>query len=186
MYAQAEGEWDPRRAFQAALPGWSLEWKTHKPGGLSAGELELLCDCFYLPAQPGARAKSFFDDFQFLLRATPKRRGLASRRFETSCAELIGLFDKMSALKNRELLYALYHLVWELREEIRLIRKYVGWLKTHPRAGQTFVSTDNRPGIYRGGFVAELQRLLPMDGRGRFRHRRFPGPKGQSNGYRAV
>ena len=186
MYAQAEGEWDPRRAFQTALSGWSLEWKTHTPGGLSAGELELLCDCFYLPAQLGARAKSFFDDFQFLLRATPKRRGLASRRFETSCAELIGLFDKISALKNRELLYALYHLVWELREEIRLIRKYVSWLKNNPPAGQRFVSTDNRPGIYRGGFVAELQRLLPMDAQGRFRHKSLPAQHGKTNGNRPV
>src|SRR5213594_3231067 len=27
MYAQAVGEWDPRRAFHAALQGWSLQWK---------------------------------------------------------------------------------------------------------------------------------------------------------------
>ena len=186
MYAQAEEEWDPRRAFQAALRGWSLEWKTHKPGGLSPGELELLCDCFYLPTQLGARAKAFFDDFQFLLRATPKRWGLAGRRFELSCTELIGLFDKMSGMKNRELLYALYPLVWELREEIRLIRKYVGWLKRNPPAGQKLVSADNRPGIYRGGFVAELQRLLPMDAQGRFRHKSFPAKHGQANGNRAV
>ena len=186
MYAQAEGKWDPRRAFHAALQGWSLQWKTHIPGGLSAEELELLCDCFYLPTQLGARAAAFLDDFQFLLRVPPKRWGKAGRRFETTCAELIGLFDKMSALKNRELLHALYRRVWELREEIRLIGKYVSWLKTNPPAGQSFVSTDNRPGIYRGGFVAELQRLLPMDGQGRFRHRRFPEQKGQSNGYRPV
>ena len=89
----------------------------------------------------------------------------------------------MSALKNRELLHALYRRVWELREEIRLIGKYVSWLKTNPPAGRTFVSIDNRPGIFRGGFVAELQRLLPMDRQGRFRHR---PKKGQSSGYRPV
>ncbi len=186
MYAQADAEWDPRQAFRAALQGWSLQWKTHKPGGLSAEELELLCDCFYLPTQPGERAKAFLDDFHFLLRVPPKRWGVVGRRFETTCAELIGLFDKMSALKNRELLYALYHFVWELREEIRLIRKYVSWLKTNPAAEQTFVSNDNRPGICRGGFVAELQRLLPMDGRGRFRHKSFPAKNGRQNGNRPV
>src|SRR6266536_3219869 len=73
MYAQADAEWDPRQAFRAALQGWSFQWKTHKPGGLSAEELELLCDCFYLPTQPGARAKAFLDDFHFLLRVPPKR-----------------------------------------------------------------------------------------------------------------
>ncbi|HYT59884.1 MAG TPA: protein O-GlcNAcase [Haliangiales bacterium] len=186
MYAQAEEEWDPRRAFQTALKGWRLQWKTHKPGGLSARQLELLCDCFYLPTQPGPRAKAFLDDFHFLLREPPKRWGIVSRRFETTCAELIGLFDKMSALKNRELLYALYRLVWELREETRLMGKYVSWLKAHPPAGQAFVSTENRPGIYRGGLVAQLQRLLPMDEKGRFRHRPIPAPEGQSNGDRPV
>src|SRR5439155_22518301 len=129
MYAQAVGEWDPCRAFKAVLQGWSLQWKTHKPGGLSAEELELVCDCVYLPTQLGARAQAFLEDFQFLLLQAPRRWGIAGRRFETTCAELIGLFDKMSALKNRELLHALYRRVWELREEIRLIGKYVSWLK---------------------------------------------------------
>jgi protein O-GlcNAcase/histone acetyltransferase len=186
MYAQVEGKWDPRHAFHAALRGWALQWKMHKPGGPSAEELELLCDCFYLPTQLGARARAFIDDFHFLLRAPPKRWGMVGRRFETSCAELIGLFDKMSALKNRELLYAVYRLVWELREETRLIQKYVRWLRTSPAAGQTFVSTDNRPGVFRGGFLAELQRLLPMDEHGRFRHKSFPAKNGQSNGDRTA
>src|SRR4030095_10724331 len=125
------------------------------------------------PTQLGARALAFFDDLHFLLRATPKRWGVVGRRFETSCAELISLFDRISALKNRELLYALYRHTWDLREEIRLIRKYVNWLKTNPPAGQAFGSTDNRPGIFRGGFLAELERLLPMDAQGRFRHKLF-------------
>jgi protein O-GlcNAcase/histone acetyltransferase len=92
----------------------------------------------------------------------------------------------MSALKNRELLYALYRLVWELREEIRMIRIYIRWLKTNPPTGQTFVSADNRPGVFRGGFVAELQRLLPMDGQGRFRHKSIPARNGRRNGNRPV
>src|SRR5436190_17960360 len=127
------------------MEGWWLQWKRHKPGGLSARELELLCDCFYLPTRLGVGAEAFLDDFHFLIRVPPKRWGVVGRRFESTCAELIGLFDKISVLKNRELLYALYRLVWELREEIRLIRKYVTWLRTSPPAGQTFVSTDTRP-----------------------------------------
>jgi len=171
---------------QAALRGWLLQWKTRRPGRLSEKELELLCDCFYLPTQLGARAQEFLDDFDFLLRVPPRRWGRVGRRFETTCAELIGLFDKVSPLKDRELLFALYRHVWDLREEIRLIGRYVGWLKSNPPDGQKFASTDNRPGIYRGGFLADLQRRLPMDERGRFRHRRSAGPKGQSNGDRAV
>ncbi len=185
MYAQAKDPWDPRRAFQAALRG-SIQWKTHKPARLSIEELELLCDCFYLPTQLGARARAFLNDFRFLLREAPGRWGAADRRFETTCAALIGLFDKMSTLKNRDLFYTLYRHLWGLREELRLIRKYVSWLKTEPPVRKAFVSSDNPPGIYRGGFVAELQRLLPMDAQGGFRHRPAPALKVQPNDNRSV
>jgi protein O-GlcNAcase/histone acetyltransferase len=186
MYARAEGAWHPRRAFQAALKSWWPQWKTHGPGGLAVEELELLCDCFYLPTQLGPGAASFLEDVGFLLRRTPKRWGNTGRRFERTCASLIGLFDKMSALKNRELLHALYRRVWELREETRLIGKYVRWRKSDPPAGQKFVSTENPPGIFRGGLLAELQRLLPMDRQGRFRHSRSPTSKPQANVRRSL
>jgi len=184
MYARAEDNWNPRRAFQSALKGWLLQWKTHPPGRILGQELELFCDCFYLPGELGPRAQIFLEDFRLLLGTPPKRWGAAGRRFEKTCAELIALLDKMSALKNRELLFALYRHAWELREEVRLIGQYVSWLKKNSGAGDGFVSADRRPNIYRGGLVAELQRLLSMDKEGRFYHQ--PLPRSRKNDSRSV
>jgi len=80
----------------------------------------------------------------------------------------------MTALKNRELLYALYRHAWELKEELVLVGKYLNWLKSGPEPGQTYATPERRQKICRGGLVADLQRLLPMDDKGRFRdqHRR--------------
>jgi protein O-GlcNAcase/histone acetyltransferase len=173
MYARAGGRWNPRRAFQTALSGWRARWKTDPPAGISSADLELFCDCFYLPAEFGPRAQRFLDDFEFLLRTRPKKWGATHRRFERTCARLIALIDKMNALKDRELLFALYRHGWELREEARLLGQYVRWLKMNRDTGEAFVSPDRRPKIYRGGLVAELQRLLPMDEQGRF-HDQLP------------
>ena len=173
MYARAKDRWNPRHAFRTALSGWLAQWKTHAPATISSGEVELFCDCFYLPAEFGGQARHFLDDFRFLLRTPPKGWGGTLRRFERTCVKLIALIDKMNSLKNRGLLFALYRHGWELREEVQLLGHYVRWLQTNRGAEKAFVSPDRRPKIYRGGLVAELQRLLPMDEQGRF-HARLP------------
>ena len=99
---------------------------------------------------------------------------------------MIALFDKMSALKNRELLFALYRHVWELKEEIVLLRQYLNWLKSGPRSDQTYSTPERRRKIYRGGLVADLQRRLPMDDEGRFRHQPPRQADQESNDSRAI
>ena len=174
MFAQAKDNWHPRQAYQTALKDWLLQWKTQPARPIAALELEFLCDCLHLPYQHGPRAEQFLDDFQFLLRRPPRNWGRIGRACEKSSAEIIALFDKMTALKNRELLYALYRHAWELKEELVLVGKYLNWLKSGPEPGQTYATPERRQKICRGGLVADLQRLLPMDDKGRFRdqHRR--------------
>ncbi|PYK96541.1 MAG: hypothetical protein DME19_19445 [Verrucomicrobia bacterium] len=186
MYADADADWDPRAAYQSALKGWLLSWKTHKTGGISMHELELFCDCFYLPFQSGSRAEAFLGDLQHLLKIPPGDWGAAGRRFEQLCSDLDGLFDKMTALKNRDLLYALYRHVWELREEVMLLRKYLSWRKAKSGARPRYRDAGYRSGIFRGGLAAQLQRLLPMDEEGCFRHPSLSVAKNKSNGSRAL
>ena len=169
-YARARGAWNPRRAYQAGLRSWLPRWETHGSKGISIREIELLGDCFFLPLRLGPRGQAFLTDFRLLLGQLPGNWRAASRRIERSCSEIIGLFDKMTALKNRELLYALYRHVWELREEAILLRNYSRWLKSDPRRGGRFSAPEYRPGIFRGGLAAQFQRLLPMDEAGRFGH----------------
>jgi protein O-GlcNAcase/histone acetyltransferase len=74
----------------------------------------------------------------------------------------------VTELNDRDLCYDLYRHLWEIKEETALLRAYVHWLKLKPKRGQKFASDEHRPRIYRGGLVAELQRLLPMDAAGHF------------------
>ena len=173
MFALAQDDWRPQRAYQAAVKNWSIQWKAGVGQGITARELELLCDCFYLPHQHGRRAEEFLNNFQCLLDALPGNGGAIGRAFDRTCSEILGLFEKMAGLKNRDLLFALYRHVWELKEEVVLMREYLSWHRTHPH--QTFTSAEHRSKVYRGGLTADLQRLLPMDNEGRFQHR-SPGP----------
>ncbi len=186
MYAQADARWNPRAAYRTALGSWVFRWKTHGPARISTRELESFCDCFYLPFRFGSRAEAFLDDLQHLLNTPPGNWDAVGRRFERTCPALVGLFDKMTALKNRDLLHAFYRHVWELREEVTLLRQYFSWRKSNPGPGQAFSAAEYRPGIFRGGLAAQLQRLLPVDDRGCFRHPPGSGARNKSNGSRPI
>ena len=168
MFAQAKGHWNAQKAFHTALKDWSLQWKAHHGRRISPRELEFLCDCFHLPFRHGRCAETFIEDFRFLLRTPTRKWGVIGRRFEKKCSDILDLFEKIAALRNRELLHALYRHVWELKEEAVLLRKYLHWLKAGPGLKQRLASPDHRPKVYRGGLVADLQRFLPMDENGRF------------------
>ena len=194
LYAKEQGRWEPRRAYLESLQAWlpafasdsargaqvsnlrgENQARTPAFGSDSAGpvefdDLELLGDVFYLPYEFGARAEAFLEDVRSLL---AEERGDATRalaRFDQTSRRLGLLFDKMIPIQNRELLHALYRYLWEIKEEAALLRGYVHWLRSKPTLGEAFLSAEHRPKIYRGGFVAELQRLLPMDEQGRFHH----------------
>ena len=90
----------------------------------------------------------------------------------------------MTELENRELLHTFYRHVWELKEEMHLLLGYFNWLRSKPGLYDTFTSAEHRPKTYRGGLVAELQRLLPMNDAGEFSHRPPLFPKHDPNPYR--
>ena len=116
----------------------------------------------------------------------PRKWGVIGRRFEKKCSDILDLFEKIAALRNRELLHALYRHVWELKEEAVLLRKYLHWLKAGPGLKQRLASPDHRPKVYRGGLVADLQRFLPMDENGRFRARTPAAVRHKPDGPRAL
>ena len=80
----------------------------------------------------------------------------------------MALFAKVTELNDRDLCYSLYRHLWEIKEELVLMRTYVHWLESKPKKGEKFSSGEHRPQVYRGGLVAALQRLLPMDESGHF------------------
>jgi beta-N-acetylglucosaminidase-like protein len=209
-YVQATDHYEPRKAYLSALKEWLPSWEiytVHNPGvsdfadppnaldlwfGDSAAlstpftvdELELLADCFYLPFEHGQRAERLLADVQHLLRAPLSTFDKSDSRLLEQVVAFETLATKVTALRNRDLLYAIYRHVWELKEELHLVVGYLAWLTSKPGVGESFTSPEHRPKTYRGGLVAELQRLLPMNDNGGFNHRPSLIPTADQHGDR--
>ena len=111
------------------------------------------------------------DDFAWLVREAPTAWGERGERFFATALLIGDLFDQLTRLENRDLLHTVYRHGWELKEEANLLVAYLRWLQSEPAAEARFFSAEHRPGTYRGGLVAELQRQLPMRRDGSFDHR---------------
>ena len=129
---------------------------------LSSDDILFLCELFYLPFEHGKRAHSFISQFSYLLAQpfSPHIRLLPEYAlFLATSARIQRLFNQFTALSNRELLYSLYRFVWEIKEEVDLTASLI----VHKFSGNplsTFRSPFHRPCTYRGGFVADLQKLI--------------------------
>jgi protein O-GlcNAcase / histone acetyltransferase len=129
-------------------------------------ELELLGDLFYLPFEHGERAKIVLETAKKLL---------ATREISTGELELLAttalkvgrLFEKLTELDNRDLLYSLYNYVWEIRHELDYLVAYLTWLQAGKADGR-FSKPDKIANTFRGGLSAEIERLMPMDEAGAF------------------
>ena len=170
LFTQSDETWQPRQAFQQALTEWLPEFASRAKDPVTLSDLELLGDIFYLPYESGKRAVHFLNDFARLLRTPVNRWGRTLTRFDQTCQEIAAMFAKVTELNDRDLCYSLYRHLWEMKEEAVLLRTYVDWLKSKPKRGEKFASGEHRPRVYRGGLVAALQCLLPMDESGCFTH----------------
>jgi hypothetical protein len=66
----------------------------------------------------------------------------------------------MTELRHRPLFYALSRRVWELREELDLLERYVEFKSRGGPPGVGCRSDCHLPATYRGGLVSRLQHLL--------------------------
>lgn len=161
-YLKTRSSWQPRRAYRSAIRSWLPQWKTHGARRITLADLERLGDCLYLPHMHGDHARRWLADFRIIRNQPPSSWGRSEQRFLEGCRQFERLYDILTTLKDRELLHTFYRFLWDLKEESILLQRYVHWRKAHPQPHARFVSGDHRPGIYRGGVIAELQRLLPM------------------------
>ena len=175
LFARAEVRWQPREAYLAGVQEWHSAWVSHAPSRsgpalekITVADLELLGDCFYLPYGLGRRGTAFLATFQHILRTPPSEWGKHHSPLLADGLAMELLFEKMTALKNRELLHTFYRHVWELKEEAHLLAGYLRWRQGKPPTNTPFTSADHRPKTYRGGLVAALQRVLIMDEAGSF------------------
>jgi len=92
----------------------------------------------------------------------------ATLRFRERATRLRDFCIRLAALDDRPLFYALSRRIWELREELDLLERYVTFKSQPANVDAPFASDFHLPGTYRGGLVARLQRLLAQHADGSF------------------
>lgn len=164
QFMRAGNDWNPRASYLQAMHDWLPAFDLLPLGDqprppISGDDLVLLGDCFYLPHEHGATAERFLAAAADCLsaRSAPgtgpfeEARGTAKR--------LLELTNRLADLRDRPLLHAMARRLWALRDELSLLLGRLDALTT----GHGRPDDDHLPGTFRGGFVADLRRLLPFD-----------------------
>lgn len=166
-FTRCAGPWDPRAAHLAALRDWLPQFESlGRPLGFD--DLAFFADCYYLPFEDGPEAESFYAQARALLSRDPASWGDEAAAFRRRLARLWQFCAHLAELRHRPLFHALSRRVWELREELDLLDRYVAFHTGTPHPGQPFRSDFHQPGTYRGGFVPRLQTLLRLSPDGSF------------------
>ncbi|KAH8281080.1 hypothetical protein KR054_010184 [Drosophila jambulina] len=169
---------------------------------ITAEDLGLLCDLFYLPFEHGSRGLKLLSEFNWLkgnanviLQDRSAVGGEAgkstkpevsewlqrSEHFDELCANVLQLLIKIANCQNKEICHELYSYVWDISGALSLLNCYVKWLalghfpqnmSSYTEGSYTwfskgwkeaFMSGDQEPWVFRGGLIADLQRLMPVD-----------------------
>jgi protein O-GlcNAcase/histone acetyltransferase len=159
-YLNISGIWQPRESYLEALRAWVPQFDN-----ISFDDLVLLCDCFYLPHHDGAEADQLFNSLSDVVDCATLAAAFPiltkATRLREVCARLV-------EIKNRPLFYALSRRIWELREELDLLEKFIAFRATPENANKPFHSDFHLAKTYRGGFVPRLQKLLTQNSDGSF------------------
>lgn len=121
-----------------------------KDKDLTAADLTLLCDLFYLPFEHGGSGIQLLQEFHWLktnaqVVTAANMGGLTekevasnkpeveewyerARKFHETTNCVNNLFQRLTYCANRELLYDLYPYLWDIRGVISLLSSYVKWL----------------------------------------------------------
>lgn len=158
----------PAAAYQEALLAWLPRFKSRGRREFTLEDLRLAADIFHLPTEHGELARRYLADLRVIVRTPPNSWGEVAVRVEQTTRQIMAIYEKVTELADRPLAYALYNHFWEIKENAGLVAEWAQWRLEHPTAREPFSSPGFRPRIYRGGFTAELERLLPMDEQGRF------------------
>lgn len=166
-FLHSKGTWDVRKSYLAAMEEWLPRFATiGQPVTLE--DMILFCDCYYLPHKEGMGAEKLFRLARTLLITHPAQWGERTAEFRQQAARLRKFCIRMTELRDRSLFYALSRRVWELREELDLLERYVTFKSEPVNQDASFTSDSHLLGTYRGGIVARLQRLLVQQPDGSF------------------
>ncbi|XP_053619430.1 protein O-GlcNAcase [Plodia interpunctella] len=170
-----------------------LEPESTDPNALTAEDLILLCDAFYLPFEHGSRGLRLLTDFHWLVtraanllprphkpQETSEWRRRRSRFAWWACRTR-RLTRRVLRAPNQELAAELLPYLWDLCAVLALLDAVLRWLElgkfpanvasnlqgnyTWFSKGwrEAFESGAQEPWVFRGGLSADLRRLLPVE-----------------------
>ncbi len=166
-YVHAGDAWEPRAAYHAALAEWRPRFAT-RDREMDPADLVRLLDCYYLPHEEGPEAERLFADIRDLLARDPATWGAEASDARHRMCHLRDLCVRVAGIKDRPLFHAMGRRIWELREELDLLDRYVAWRQDPAKRGEPFRPDSHLLQVYRGGFVPRLQGLLEIRADGAF------------------
>lgn len=160
-------EWRPRERFLEGLRAWQGRFAS-RSNTIAFEDLQLLADSYYLPFEPGPGAAELLRLAERLLTTDPAAWGALGMGFISIATRLRDTCARVSEIEDRPLFHAMSRRVWELKEELDLLIRYVQ-VRSTPGNERIPVGSDfHLPETYRGGCVARLQRLLTLSEDGTF------------------
>ncbi len=163
--------------LEAALADWQARFTLAYSDGarVPLEAVRLLSDLFWQPFAQGPESAALFRRIRGMLgvhrpdtQRAEWREGLeAARDFK---GRVDDLFVVMTEIENRDLFHAFHGYLWEAREEIGHLVKYLEWLDENPAPGAVFPAGDRIHNFYRRGFGVEVQEILQRDRAGRYHH----------------
>lgn len=166
-YLRSGKTWDARSAYLAAMKGWLPRFETVGQT-VAFDDLVLLGDCYYLPFEEGPEAQTLYARARRLVAGDVKNWSEEAAAFTRLASRLRELCARLTELRHRPLFYALSRRVWELREELDLLERFIAAKSGGKTPGAPCRSDFHLPGTYRGGMVPKLQRLLAQHQDGTF------------------
>lgn len=177
-YLRSGDSWNPRTAYRAAMAEWLPTFGT-VASPIPLEDLVLLGDCYYLPYEDGDGAVELWTVTRRLLSKPRTEWGPDRETFESLSSRLREVCIRVTELRRRSLFHALNRRIWELREELDLLARFVRHRSDPALDAVPFESDFHQPQTYRGGLVARLQGLLQAHADGSF----TPSPEATAAGH---
>jgi len=169
QWLHGDGPWHPRGAFLDAVRDWLASFRLldaapgHAPRApVTIDELGLLADCFYGPFEHGDGAARLIAGARGLIEMAPATWGSTHQQALDAARTLKSLGYRLADLADRPLLHALFPRLWPLREECTLLLHHADNRVRAARGEAPRPDDDHLPGTFRAGFLAELQRIVPV------------------------
>ena len=151
-FVRCDETWDPRTSYLAAMREWLSTFETvGRP--ILLEDLILFGDCYYLPHEEGPEAEALYDCARGLVAGESAKWDDDVAAFRQRAGRLREVCVRVTELRHRPLFHALSRRIWDLREQLDLVERYLDFKSGQGRGFQL-------PATDRGGMAARLQHLV--------------------------